>query len=146
MSDAIWVERPILSDLNQLHENTAVAQLGIVMREVGDDYLTASMPVDARTKQPFGLLHGGASALLLETLASAAANHCVEGDKMCVGLELNCNHIGAVRSGEVVGTARALHVGRSSMVWALEVHDDRHRLVCVGRLTCAVVDKPASAQ
>jgi 1,4-dihydroxy-2-naphthoyl-CoA hydrolase len=140
MSEAIWVTTPNLVDLNTLHENTAVERLAIEMVAVGDNFLSGRMPVDQRTKQPFGLMHGGAAVLLLETLASAAANHCVDPAKqMCVGVEINCNHVRGVRQGYVKGTATALHVGRTSMVWGLEAHDEQGRLVTVGRLTAAVV-------
>lgn len=135
----IWVEQPSVEALNQLHENTAVSRLGIVVTEVGANYLEGKMPVDERTKQPFGLMHGGSAVLLLETLASAAANHCVDTKaQICVGLEINCNHVRAAKSGWVRGRATALHVGRSSMVWQLEVHDEKDRLVTTGRLTSAV--------
>ena len=142
MSEKIWVSEPVIQALNALHQNTAVAHLGIEMTEVGADYLQGRMPVDARTVQPFGLLHGGASALLLETLASAAANHCVGEGKMCVGLEINCNHLRGVSAGWVTGQARALRVGRSSMVWDLQAWDERARMVTVGRLTTSVVQQP----
>ena len=97
---------------------------------------------DVHTKQPFGLMHGGAAVLLLETLASAAANHCVDPQtQICVGLEINCNHLRAVREGVVTGRATAAHVGKSSMVWLLEIHDDKARLVTTGRLTSAVTSR-----
>lgn len=136
---SIWVEHPSVDALNKLHDNTAVSQLGIVVTEVGPDYLEGQMPVDERTKQPFGLMHGGSAVLLLETLSSAAANHCVDNTKqICVGLEINCNHVRAAKSGWVRGRATALHIGRSSMVWQLEVRDEKDRLVTTGRLTSAV--------
>ena len=131
--------QPDPAALNQLHVDTAVSQLGIVVTEVGPDYLEGAMPVDERTKQPFGLMHGGSAVLLLETLASAAANHCVDQEKfICVGLEVNCNHVRAAKSGTVRGRATAVHIGRSSMIWQLEVRDERDRLVTTGRLTSAV--------
>ena len=143
MSDrSIWVVTPDLVALNALHQDTAVSHLGIEVVAVGPDYLTGRMPVDARTMQPFGLLHGGASALLLETLASAASNHCVAETHMCVGVEINCNHLHGVAGGWVRGQARALRVGRTSMVWDLEARDDDERLITVGRLTAMVVTKP----
>lgn len=141
-SPEIWVVRPDADRLNALHENSAVARLGIQVTEVGPDYLVGSMPVDERTRQPFGLMHGGAAVLLLETLASAAANHCVDPEThICVGLEVNCNHVRAAREGTVYGRACALHVGRSSMVWSLEVRDERGRLITTGRLTSAVTSR-----
>lgn len=140
MSDSIWFAVPDLDALNALHENTAVSRLGIEVTEVGADYLAGRMPIDDRTLQPFGLMHGGAAVLLLETLASAAANHCVDPSKhMCVGVEVNCNHVRGARSGSVVGRAQALHIGRTSMVWGLEARDEAGRLVTVGRLTSSVV-------
>ena len=140
MSDNIWVETPTVDGLNLLHEGCSVAHLGILITEVGANFLRGKMPVDARTKQPFGLLHGGAAALLLETLGSAAANHCVDQQAhMCVGLEINCNHVRAAREGWVFGQASALHIGRTSMIWGLEVRDEQERLVTVGRLTSSVV-------
>lgn len=132
---------PDIEALNGLHENTAVSQMGILITRVGPDYLAGQMPVDHRTRQPFGLMHGGAAALLLETLASAAANHCVNPEThICVGLELNCNHLRGVQEGTVTGVARAIHVGRSSMVWGLQAIDDQSREVTVGRLTSAVTE------
>lgn len=140
MTEAIWFVTPDATTLNELHENTAVSRLGITVTDVGDDFLSGRMPVDERTMQPFGLLHGGAAALLLETLASAAANHCVDPQShMCVGIEINCNHLRGVRSGHVIGRAQAIHVGRSSLVWSLQAWDARERLVTVGRLTSSVV-------
>ena len=124
----IWVQRPDAMELNRLHENTAVSRLGILVTEVGPNYLQGNMPVDERTKQPFGLMHGGSAALLLETLASAAANHCVDlNAEICVGLEINCNHVRSVKRGLVTGRATAVHIGRSSMVWQLDVWDEQDR-------------------
>ena len=139
MTEQIWVQTPDASALNKLHENTAVSQLGIVVTCVGNNFLEGVMPIDQRTKQPFGLMHGGAAVLLLETLASAAANHCVDAEQeICVGLEINCNHVRVARSGSVTGRATAMHVGRRSMIWQLEVRDEQGRLVTTGRLTSAV--------
>jgi 1,4-dihydroxy-2-naphthoyl-CoA hydrolase len=137
----IWRNRPEIEVLNALHENTAVDRLGIEIMAVGPDYLEGRMPVDHRTLQPFGLLHGGASVLLLETLASAAGNHCIDqATQLCVGLAINCNHLRAVREGFVRGRAEAIHVGRRSMVWGLNLYDEQERLVCNGRMTAAVVE------
>ena len=141
LASEIWVVRPEVDALNQLHEGCGVAHLGIEIEQVGPNYIEGSMPVDERTTQPFGLLHGGAAAMLLETLGSAAANHCVDERHICVGLEINCNHIRGVRSGRVVGRAEAVHVGRSSMVWALTATDEAGRLVTSGRLTSQVLEK-----
>ncbi len=113
--------------------------LGIVFTALGDDYLSATMPVDGRTRQPYGLLHGGASVLLAETLGSTGGNLCVPDGRACVGIEINANHVRGVRDGVVTGTARPLHVGASTQVWDIRIVDERQRLVCVSRLTLAVV-------
>ena len=133
-------QRPSLEGINRGSENTAVSGLGIVITEQGEDFLRGTMPVDARTRQPYGLLHGGSSALLAETLASLAANLCLEDPtrQQAVGLELNANHVRAVTEGMVTGTARPLHVGRSTQVWDIRVEDEQGRLVCAARLTLAV--------
>jgi len=128
-----------LAELNAMSRDTAIAQLGIVFTELGADYLRGTMPVDARTHQPYGLLHGGASVLLAETLGSSAGNLCVAEDSLCVGIEINANHLLALRAGVVTGTARALHVGRSTQVWEIRIEDEAGRLACVSRLTLAVV-------
>ena len=142
-AEPIWFAAPDVDALNVLHRNSAVANLGIEVTRVGPDYLEGRMPVDERTLQPFGLLHGGAAVLMLETLASAAANHCVDpATHMCVGLEVNCNHLRAARSGDVMGRARALHVGRTTLVWDLQAWDDRNRQITAGRLTSVIVAKP----
>ncbi len=116
-----------------------MAPLGIVFTEIGPDFVRATMPVDARTRQPYGLLHGGASVLLAETLGSSAGNLCVEPGERCVGIEINANHLAAVREGQVTGTARPLHVGRRTQVWEIRIEDDLGRLVCISRLTLAVI-------
>lgn len=139
---AIWaVENPVVEALNQLSQGTMVSHLGIVFTEIGDDYLRATMPVDIRTVQPMRMLHGGASAALAETLGSVGATLCVDASRYaCIGLEVNANHIRAVRGGRVTGTARPLHRGRRTHVWQIEIHDEEARLVCVSRLTLAVVE------
>ena len=120
-----------------------VGHLGIVITEAGDDWLRGTMPVDARTVQPYGILHGGASVALAETLGSVAGNLCVDTSKeMVVGLEINANHVRAMRGGRVTGTARALHVGRSTQLWEIRIENDEGKLVCVSRLTLAVVPLP----
>jgi uncharacterized protein (TIGR00369 family) len=116
--------------------------LGIVFTEIGPDYLRATMPVDARTKQPYGLLHGGASVLLAETLGSSAGNLCTPEGRVCVGIEINANHLCAVREGIVTGTARPLHVGGRTQVWEIRIEDDHGRLACISRLTLAVIARP----
>src|SRR4249919_977149 len=125
--------------LNALSRGTAMEPLGIVFTEIGPDFVRGTMPVDARTRQPYGLLHGGASVLLAETLGSTAGGLCVEQGQGVVGIEINANHLAGVRDGLVTGTARALHVGRSTQVWEVRIEDERGRLACVSRLTLAVV-------
>ncbi|UNK42718.1 hotdog fold thioesterase [Luteimonas sp. S4-F44] len=131
-----------VEQLNALSANTAIATLGIVFTEIGPDYLRATMPVDARTHQPYGLLHGGASALLAETIGSSAGGLAAPEGCGVVGIEINANHLRGVRSGMVTGTARALHVGRSTQVWDIRIEDADGRLVCASRLTLAVIPKP----
>ena len=128
-----------LEALNASSRGTAMEPLGIVFTEIGHDFLRATMPVDARTRQPYGLLHGGASALLAETLGSTAGMLSAAEGRGCVGIEINANHLRGVRSGTVTGTARPLHVGGRTQVWEIRIEDDAGRLVCVSRLTLAVV-------
>ena len=119
-----------------------VEHLGIELLEIGDDWLSGRMPVDERTKQPFGLLHGGASVVLAETLASYAAYACVDRQrKACVGLEINANHLRSVRSGWVIGTARPIHLGRTTQVWDIRICDEADRPTCISRCTVAIVDR-----
>lgn len=136
-----WHQPLDVEGLNALGRGNMAEHLGITFTEVGADYLKATMPVDHRTMQPMGLLHGGASAVLAETLGSVAATCCVDVERhYCVGLEINANHLRGVRSGTVTGTARPLHVGRRTQVWQIEIHDAAGRLACVSRLTLAVLD------
>ncbi|WP_369935685.1 hotdog fold thioesterase [Xanthomonas tesorieronis] len=128
-----------LDALNAAARDTLIAHLGIVFTEAGPDWLRATMPVDARTLQPYGLLHGGASVVLAETLGSSAGNLCVGPDRICVGLEINANHLRAARTGVVTGTARPLHVGRATQVWEIRIEDAAGKPVCVSRLTLAVI-------
>ena len=141
--DFAWPQGTTLAALNARSAGTLMEALGIVFTELGDGYLRATMPVDARTHQPYGLLHGGASALLAETLGSSAGGLCVDEGKGVVGIEINANHLAGVRSGLVTGTARPLHVGRSTQVWEIRIEDEGGRLACVSRLTLAVVARPA---
>ncbi|HEX5100245.1 MAG TPA: hotdog fold thioesterase [Polyangiaceae bacterium] len=137
---AIWHDTFSLDFVKQHSQNTLVSQLGIEFVEAGDDYLTARMPVDARTCQPARVLHGGASVALAETLASWAATFVVDREKnYCVGLEINANHVRAATSGWVVGTARPVHLGRSTQVWEVRISDESQRLVCISRVTMAVL-------
>jgi uncharacterized protein (TIGR00369 family) len=128
--------------LNALSRGTAMEPLGIVFTEVGPDYLRGTMPVDARTRQPYGLLHGGASVLLAETLGSTAGGLCVDEGQGVVGIEINANHLAGVREGLVTGTTRPLHVGRGTQVWEIRIEDERGRLACISRLTLAVIALP----
>ncbi len=131
-----------LETLGDWCKQTMVEHLGIVFTHIGDDYLCAKMPVDHRTHQPMGLLHGGASVALAETLASVGAALQVDlTKKACVGLEINANHIRSVRSGWVHGRAQALHLGRSTQIWEVKITSDAGELVCISRMTVAVIDK-----
>ena len=125
--------------LNAMARGTAMEPLGIVFTEIGPDYLRGTMPVDARTHQPHGLLHGGASVLLAETLGSTAGGMCVPEGRRVVGIEINANHLRSARTGTVTGTARPLHLGRTSQVWEIRIEDAAGKPVCVSRLTLAVI-------
>jgi len=139
---SIWHAQPDVARLNRLHEKTLVALLGIEIAEIGDDFLRATMPVDQRTKQPFGLLHGGASVVLAETLASVAGNQVVDNDRFqCVGVTVAANHLRGARSGVVIGTARPGHLGRRTHVWDIDIRDGEGRSVSVCRATLAVVPR-----
>ena len=140
----IWHQPVTLEQINQLNSGCAVSHLGIECMELGDDYLTARMPVDARTRQPFGLLHGGCSMVLAETLASVASVCTVDTSQfLCVGQEINANHVRAVRDGWVTGTARPAHLGRTSQVWEVRIVNEQDKLVCISRVTMAVVPRAA---
>ncbi|CCK75620.1 MAG: hotdog fold thioesterase [Oleispira antarctica] len=136
----IWFEVPKIEVLNRQMENTACSNLGIQITEIGDDYITGTMPADARTFQPMGLIHGGSNVLLAETLGSMAANCCINlSQEYCVGQEINANHIRGVRSGIVTGTATLVHKGRTSQIWEIRIVNDQDKLSCISRLTMAVV-------
>lgn len=138
----IWQKTPSLEELKASSAETLVEHIGIELLEMGDDYLRGRMPVDKRTIQPAGILHGGASVVLAETLGSIAANLCLrKPDTMGVGLEINANHVRSVQSGWVYGTARPLHIGGSTQLWEIRIEDESDRLVCVSRLTMAVVPR-----
>ena len=138
----IW-QRPLTLDgINAWGRVNMIDHLDITFTEIGDDYLKATMPVDHRTTQPLGLLHGGASVVLAETLGSTAATLCVDVEKQyCVGVEINANHLRGVRQGTVTGTASPLHIGRRTQVWQIHIHDERDRLVAISRLTLAVLER-----
>lgn len=140
MQKSLWFREYILADLEFLTRNNMVEHLAIRLTEIGPDFLRGVMPVDHRTHQPAGLLHGGASVVLAETLGSIAANLCVDPKKQaCVGQEISASHVRSVRQGLVTGTARPLHMGRSSQVWRIDIVDEQNLLVCASRLTVAVV-------
>jgi uncharacterized protein (TIGR00369 family) len=142
---SIWFHRPPIEEINQ-SSDTLVSHLGIEFTEIGDDCITARMPVDRRTRQPYGLLHGGASVTLAETLGSVGAAYCVDPALyQVVGLEINANHVRAVREGWVTGTARPLHRGRTTQLWEINITDDAGKLVCVSRITMAVIEKKPAA-
>jgi 1,4-dihydroxy-2-naphthoyl-CoA hydrolase len=137
----IWRSLMTLEQLNS-HQGTLNSTLGIHFIEIGDDFVRATMPVDARTVQPYGLLHGGASVALAETLGSMGATMCVDvNEYQVVGQEINANHVRAARSGLVTGTARPLHLGGRTHVWGIEIVNDAKKLVCVSRLTVAVIKR-----
>jgi 1,4-dihydroxy-2-naphthoyl-CoA hydrolase len=131
-----------LEQLNAMSANTLVSHLGIEFTDIGPDFIVARMPVDARTHQPLGLLHGGASVALAETLGSVAATLCVNRDtQYCVGLEINANHIKSMRTGFVYGKTRPVHVGKRTQVWEIRITNEQGELVCVSRITLAVIDR-----
>ncbi|GIX35047.1 MAG: hypothetical protein KatS3mg126_0826 [Lysobacteraceae bacterium] len=134
--------RPDLDELNRQRIGTLVDALGIRITELGEDYIRGSMPCDERTRQPFGLLHGGASVALAETLGSIGGNLCLDGERfLAVGLEISANHLRPVTRGHVHGTARPVHVGRQTQVWDIRIEDDEGRMTCISRLTLAVIPK-----
>ena len=143
---AIWKQDTSLERINGWSSNTLMEALGIRITEVGEDFLRGTMPVDPRTHQPYGLLHGGASVALAETLGSTAAMLTLDAAKeITVGLDINANHVRGVRSGTVTGTARPLHVGRTTQVWEIRIENEEGALVCISRLTMAVVPQRAVA-
>ena len=141
---SIWRSLRTLEELNGNTQGTLVGHIGILFTEIGADYLRGTMPVDTRTVQPYGLLHGGASVALAETLGSTGAAMCVDADEyQVVGQEINANHVRAARSGLVTGTARAVHLGGRTHVWAIEIVDTAQKLVCISRITMAVIKRGA---
>jgi 1,4-dihydroxy-2-naphthoyl-CoA hydrolase len=143
---AIWFYENIkLEDFLHLGKNTLGEQLGMEFTEIGEDYIKGTMPVDHRTKQPYGLLHGGASVALAETLGSIGSALVVDQSKFnCVGLEINANHLRSVRDGFVTGIAKPIHIGASTHVWDIRITDQRDKLVCISRITVAVIKKPSA--
>ena len=139
---AIWKQQVSIDTVGGWSRNTLVETLGIAVTEIGDDFVRGTMPVDARTHQPFGLLHGGASVALAETLGSVGGMLTLDPTvEVAVGLDINANHVRGMKSGTVTGTARPLHLGRSTQVWEIRIEDERQKLVCVARLTLAVVPR-----
>ncbi len=142
----IWKRKIDLERLKATSKNTLIDHLNIIYSAVGDDYIEATMPVCHFTHQPLGMLHGGASVVLAETLGSVAANFCVEEDAYCVGLDINANHVRSMRTGQVIGRATPIHLGVSTQVWQINITDERERLVCTSRLTIAVKKKKNDKQ
>lgn len=138
----IWHNDFTLDMLNDRGKNTLIEYLGIQITEIGDDYMVARMPIDHRTLQPAGIMHGGSSCALAESVGSTAANCCVDQSKFyCVGLEINTNHIKSIREGFVFGTAKPYHIGRTTHVWGIEIVNEKKQLISVNRLTMYVLEK-----
>ncbi len=139
---AIWFKPFTPADLNKRGENTLADFLDIKFIAVGDDSLTATMPANARTKQPLGIVHGGANVVLAETIASTAANAVIDLEKFyCVGLEINANHIRSVRDGLITGIARPIHIGRTTQVWQIDLYNEAGKQTCVSRMTASVLSR-----
>ncbi len=141
---SIWFQKELsLQQFEAFDQPDMAKHIGLQFTEVGDNYLKASIPVDERTKQPYGLLHGGASCVLAETLGSVASALVIDPGKfICVGLEINANHVRSARSGRVTGICTPIHIGASTHVWDIKIHDEREKLICVSRLTVAILKKP----
>ncbi|CDL80831.1 hotdog fold thioesterase [Xenorhabdus szentirmaii] len=136
----IWKRNNIdINMLNQMNDKCMVEHVGIEFTQLGEDFIEAVMPVDQRTKQPFGILHGGASVVLAETLGSFAGYLCSEGEQKVVGVEINANHLKSVREGTVKGVCRPIHLGRSHQVWQIDIYNEQQQLCCTSRLTTAVL-------
>ena len=135
----IWKQAISVELLSASTAHTAVSHLGIEFLEVGDDFIRARVPVDGRTVQPYGLLHGGVAVVLAETLGSCGAAYCARPGERVVGLDINANHLKGTTSGWVTGITRPVHIGRSTQVWAIELHNDAGELTCVSRITMAVL-------
>ena len=138
----IWITPFTLEELALRGKKTLAEHVGIEFIEVGDDFLKARMPVDHRTLQPIGIMHGGASCVLAETVGSVAANYCVDlKARYCVGLEINTNHIRQAKAGWVIGTAKPIHIGKRTHVWSIEIHHESGYLVSINRLTMMVLER-----
>ena len=142
---SIWFDKSLsIEKLRPLGVGNMAEYLGIKWTEIGDSFIKASMPVDHRTKQPYGLLHGGASCVLAETLGSVASAMVIDHTKfICVGIEINANHIRSARQGVVIGTVTPLHLGTSTHVWDIRIHDEAGKMTCVSRLTVAIIPRKA---
>jgi uncharacterized protein (TIGR00369 family) len=136
---SIWTRPISVEDLTKAHHDTAPEHLGLEFLEVGPDFIRARVPVDKRTRQPYGLIHGGVSVVLAETLGSCGAIHCAPPGHRVVGLDINANHIRSATSGWVTGKTTPVHIGRTTHVWAIEMHNDAGELTCVSRITMAVL-------
>lgn len=142
MSVTIWYKEPSLIEINSLNKNTLGENLGIVFTEVGANYIVATMPVDERTKQPFGLLHGGANVALAETLGSVASLLVVNSEVFIgVGVEINANHMKAVFNGKVKGVCSPLNITGKNHVWDIKIYNEAEELTCVSRFTCTIIPK-----
>ena len=140
---SIWVKTETVEVLNKLRQNTLNGLMGIRLTEIGEDFLKAVMPVDDRTRQPMGILHGGASAVLAESIGSLGSYLSIGPDKRCVGLEINANHIRSISDGWVTAIARPIHLGGSTHIWDIRITDEQERLICIARLTMAVITHSA---
>ena len=140
---SIWFDKSVkIEDLQTISPDTMGEHLGMEWTELGDNFIKIKMPVDERTRQPYGLLHGGASCALAETAGSIGSSLIIDPHKfICVGLEINANHVRSARQGFVTATATPLHLGKNTHVWDIRIHDDAERLVCISRLTVAILDK-----
>jgi 1,4-dihydroxy-2-naphthoyl-CoA hydrolase len=136
---AIWTRPISVQHLTEMHKDTAPAHLGMEFLEVGDDFIKGRVPVDTRTRQPYGLLHGGVSVVLAETLGSCGAAYSCPPGHRAVGLDINANHLRGATSGWVTGVTRPVHIGRTTQVWHIDLHDDQGRLTCVSRITMAIL-------
>lgn len=138
----IWFKPVEIAQLKQIGENTLSSHLGIELLEIGADFIKAKMPVDERTKQPYGILHGGASVALAETIGSYGSHLIIDSSKyMSVGLEINANHIRKADSGFVTGVAKPIHIGKSTHIWGIEIINEKGLLICLSRLTVAIISK-----
>ena len=137
----IFQQNITLAALNEMSNNTLAGMLGIEFTELGDDFIVARMPVDERTRQPLGLLHGGASVALAETLGSVAATLCLDNSQFCVGLEINANHIRSAHNGFVIGRTKPVHIGKQTHVWEIRITNESNELICISRITMAILEK-----